>query len=92
MFISSWKLYLILFFRSLNLNLNEIELNKTVYLNLFYFREENSFGKYTYLLEKSKEGKVYRIAIPDESYGQFLNSIENLKPFLTEKKDNVDLH
>ena len=68
---------------------NRVEEN---YLNFFYFREENSFGKYTYLLEKSKEGKVYRIAIPDESYGQFLQSIENLKPFLLEKTDNVDLH
>jgi hypothetical protein len=57
-----------------------------------FSREENSFGKFISLVETSKEGKSYRLAIPDESVRQLVQSLDSLKSLLKSEEENANLH
>jgi len=51
---------------------------------------QNESGSYTNLIEKTLEGKQYRVAIPEEALAQFLSTLRTLKPFLDQGRPDHD--
>jgi len=52
---------------------------------------QNESGSFTNLIEKTLEGKQYRVAIPQEALAQFLSTLRRtLKPFLDQGRPDHD--
>ena len=58
--------------------------------NSSFFSVQNESGSYTNLIEKTLEGKQYRVAIPEEALAQFLSTLRTLKPFLDQGRPDHD--